>query len=71
MTMDTPTHTLAVERPACVCDPMVTPSVSRGSYGLYLRRNANRSATQRAHKRASLSATDSTTSDMADHTLEH
>ena len=71
MTMDTPTRTLATERPACVYDPMVTPSVSRGSYGHYLRRNANRSATQRAHKRASLSATDSTTSDMTDHALEH
>ena len=70
MTMDTPTRTLATERPACVYDPMVTPSVSRGSYGHYLRRNAKRSATQRAHKRASLSATDSITSDMADYTLE-
>ena len=71
MTMDTPTRTLAAERPARVYDPMVTPSVSRGSYGHYLRRNANRSATQRAQKRASPSATDSTTSDMADHALEH
>ena len=71
MTMDTPTRTLAAERPARVYDPMVTPSVSRGSYGHYLRRNANRSATQRAQKRASPSATDSITSDMADHALEH
>ena len=70
-TMDTSTRTLATERPACVYDPMVTPSVSRGSYEHYLRRNANRSATQRAHKRASPSATDSTTSNMADHALEH
>ena len=69
--MDTPSRTLAAERSARVYDPMVTPSVSRGSYGHYLRRNANRSATQRAHKRASLSATDSTTSDMADHALKH
>ena len=107
MTMDTPTHTLATERPACVCDPMVTPSVSRGSYGHYLRRNANRSdapsvaqpsphglrgcpttgassgpelgsrqskACSRNYAqttRASPSATDSTTSDMTDHALEH
>ena len=70
-TMDTSTRTLATERHARVYDPMATPSVSRGSYEHYLRRNANRSATQRAHKRASLSATDSTTPDMADHTLEH
>ena len=84
MTMDTPTRTLAAERPARVYDPMVSPSVSRGSYGHYLRvtsvsrgsyghhlrRNANRSATQRAQKRASPSATDSTTSDMADHALD-
>ena len=48
--MDTPTRTLAAERPARVYDPMATPSVSRGSYGHYLRRNANRSATTRAHK---------------------
>ena len=72
MTTDTPTRTLATERPACVYDPMVTPSVSRGSYGHYLRRKfAKCSATQRAQKRASISATDSNTSDMADHTLEH
>merc|ERR1711924_15993 len=105
MTMDTPT--LATERPACVYDPMVTPSVSRGSYGHYLRRNANRSdapsvaqpsphglrgcpttgassgpelgsrqskACSRNYAqttRASPSATDSTTSDMADHALEY
>ena len=72
MTMDNPT--LATERPARVYDPMVTPSVSRGSYGHYLRRNANRSdasSVARAHKRAPPSATDSTTSDMVDHAPEH
>ena len=105
MTTDNPT--LATERHACVYDPMVTPSVSRGSYGHYLRRNANRSnvssvaqppphglrgcpttgassgpelgsrqskACSRNYAqttRASPSATDSTTSDMADHALEY
>ena len=103
MTTDTPT--LATERPTCVYDPMVTPSVSGGSCRHYPRRNANRSDVSSVAQppphglrgcpttgtpsgselgsrqskacgrnyaqttRASPSATDSTTSNMADHAL--
>ncbi len=94
--------TLATDRPARVYDPAVTPSVPRGSYGHFLRRNTTRSddstlaqppphgmrgcpnsrspsgtelgprqsktcGRNNAQTRASLSATDSNSADMADH----